>query len=108
MSSMRRPTYFILASLLDGPLHGYGIIKRTLELTDGDLALTAGTLYGALGRLVDEGLIAAGRSEHVAGRERRYYEITEAGREAVRQEAVELSAAARVVQQRLARSVVLP
>jgi PadR family transcriptional regulator PadR len=108
MSSMRRPTYFILASLLDGPLHGYGIIKRTLELTDGDLALTAGTLYGALGRLVDEGLIAAGRSEQVAGRERRYYEITEVGREAVREEAVELSAAARVVQHRLARSVVLP
>jgi PadR family transcriptional regulator, regulatory protein PadR len=108
MSSMRRPTYFILASLLDGPLHGYGIIKRTLELTDGDLALTAGTLYGALGRLVDEGLIAAGRSERVAGRERRYYEITDLGRETVRQESAQLSAAAHVVQQRLARSVVLP
>ena len=28
-AEMREPTYFVLASLLDGPLHGYAIIKRT-------------------------------------------------------------------------------
>jgi PadR family transcriptional regulator PadR len=99
--SIRRPTYFILASLLDGPLHGYGIIKRTTELSDGDVSLTAGTLYGALGRLVDEGLIEAGASERVQGRERRYYELTERGRDVIGEEAKLMSAAARVVQQRL-------
>jgi PadR family transcriptional regulator PadR len=108
MSSMRRPTYFILASLLDGPLHGYGIIKRTLELTDGDLALTAGTLYGALGRMVDEGLVVAGQREVVNGRERRHYEISDAGREAVVLESSRMAAAARIVQERIAQRVALP
>jgi DNA-binding PadR family transcriptional regulator len=58
---MREPTYFILAALQDGPLHGYGIIKRTQVLSDGRLTLAAGTLYGALDRLVETGLVTAGR-----------------------------------------------
>jgi PadR family transcriptional regulator PadR len=101
--TMHRPTYFILASLLSGPLHGYGIIKRSAELSEGGLRLTAGTLYSALGRLVAEGLIAEGTSELVQGRERRYYQITAAGREAIREESARLSSAARIVQQQLAR-----
>jgi PadR family transcriptional regulator, regulatory protein PadR len=108
MSSMRRPTYFILASLLDGPLHGYGIIKRSSDLSAGDVRLTAGTLYGALGRMVDEGLVVAGRREVVNGRERRHYEISDAGREAVVLESGRLAAAARIVQERIAHRVALP
>jgi hypothetical protein len=46
-------TYFVLASLIDGPLHGYGIIKRATEISDERVRLTAGTLYGALERLLD-------------------------------------------------------
>ena len=43
----REPTYFILASLIDGPLHEYGIIKQAELLSDGRVRLAAGTLYGA-------------------------------------------------------------
>jgi PadR family transcriptional regulator PadR len=43
MSEMREPTYFVLASLLDGPLHGYGIIKRVADLSDGRVRLATGT-----------------------------------------------------------------
>jgi hypothetical protein len=36
---MREPTYFVLAALLAGPLHGYAIIKRAGELSDGRVRL---------------------------------------------------------------------
>lgn len=36
---MNEPTYFTLAALLDGPLHGYGIVKRAAELSDGRLRI---------------------------------------------------------------------
>src|ERR671930_252649 len=48
---LRPASYFVLASLLDGPLHGYAISARARELSDGDVRLTAGTLYGALDRI---------------------------------------------------------
>ena len=39
---LRPASYFVLASLLDGPLHGYAISTRAAELSDGDVRLTAG------------------------------------------------------------------
>lgn len=80
---MREPTYFILLSLLGEPLHGYGIAKRTEELSSGRVRLTAGTLYGALDRLADQDLITVDREEQVKGRRRRYYRISDTGRSAV-------------------------
>jgi PadR family transcriptional regulator, regulatory protein PadR len=105
---MREPTYYMLASLLDGPLHGYGIIKRAAELSDGSVQLSAGTLYGALDRLLSEGLIEVEREERVSGRERRYYRLTGAGAEALSAEADRLAAAARVVVRRMSGQVALP
>jgi len=81
-SLMREPTFFVLLSLMSGPMHGYGIAKRTEQLSDGRVALTAGTLYGALDRLVDEALIEVDRAEVVNGRTRRYYRISDQGRTA--------------------------
>jgi len=54
---MREPTYFVLASLLAGPLHGYAIIKRAEELSGGRVRLATGTLYTALDRLSAEGRV---------------------------------------------------
>jgi DNA-binding PadR family transcriptional regulator len=54
---MREPTYFVLASLLDGPLHGYAIIQRTEELSGGRIRLATGTSYTALDRLSSEGYV---------------------------------------------------
>ena len=95
---MRAPTYFTLAALLDGPLHGYGIIKRAEQLSEGALRMTAGTLYGALERLSREGLIAEQGQEVVAGRARRYYRLTDEGRSALEAEAERMSKAAAIVQ----------
>lgn len=41
-SPMREPTYFVLAALLAGPLHGYAIIKRAGELSGGRVRLATG------------------------------------------------------------------
>src|SRR5829696_4253124 len=97
---LRPASYFVLASLLDGPLHGYAISKRAAELSDGDVKLTAGTLYGALDRMETRGLVEVDREDTVDGRLRRYYRLTTSGREAVEQEADRLAAAARVVKAR--------
>ncbi|MFL6055359.1 MAG: PadR family transcriptional regulator [Actinoallomurus sp.] len=94
---MSEPTYFILAALLDGPLHGYAIIKRAQEQSGGRVRPAVGTLYGALDRLAGAGLIAVDREETVGGRPRRYYRITEDGAEAVTEEAKRMARAARIV-----------
>jgi PadR family transcriptional regulator, regulatory protein PadR len=100
---MSEATYFILAALLDGPLHGYAVIKRVQEQSGGRVNLAVGTLYGALDRMTDDGLIEVDHEEVVAGRPRRYFRVTNAGREAVRKEASRLSAAAAVVTGRTGR-----
>ncbi len=94
---MRRPTYFVLAALLEGRAHGYGIIGRASGLSNGKVRLTAGTLYGALDRLAAEGLVEGAGEEVVNGRRRRYYQLTAAGREAVTAEARLLETAAKAV-----------
>jgi PadR family transcriptional regulator, regulatory protein PadR len=60
---MREPTSFVLASLLDGPLHGYAIIQRTAALSGDRVRLATGTLYTALDRLTAEGHVELAREE---------------------------------------------
>ena len=55
-SALTETTYYILLSLYR-PLHGYGIMQRTEELSGGRIRLAAGTLYGALNAMVDKGWI---------------------------------------------------
>src|SRR2546421_597687 len=65
---IRRSTYFVLAALLDGPLHGYAIIGRAAELSGGEVRLSTGTLFGALDRLVESGpREAAGEAVSLVG-----------------------------------------
>ena len=79
---MREPTFYVLLSLLGGPLHGYAIARRAGELSDGRIRITAGTLYGALDRLVEQALVVVDGEELVNGRRRRYYRISETGLQA--------------------------
>jgi len=98
---MREPTYYILASLLGGPLHGWAIVREAGELSQGRVRLTAGTLYGALDRLEAEGLVEEDHEEIVKGRCRRYYRLTSLGQKLLQEEAERLAASARVVRERL-------
>lgn len=94
---MREPTYFVLAALLAGPLHGYAIIKRAEEMSGGRVRLATGTLYTALDRLTADGYIRLVSEEMVAGRIRRSYGLTDAGSAALRAEAQRMAEAARLV-----------
>lgn len=76
--------YYILLSLLE-PNHGYGIIQKVLELTEGRLELGAGTLYGAITNLLDKGWIEL-YSEDKESRKKKQYTITRVGRDVLYQE----------------------
>ena len=94
---MREPTYFVLASLLQGPLHGYAIIKRAEELSQGRVRLATGTLYTALDRLTAQGYVRLVSDEIVNGRVRRSYSLTDPGAAALRAEAARMAEAAQLV-----------
>ena len=78
----------VLLSLHQGPLHGYSIIQDIRERTSDEVRLTASTLYDALARLLDQGLIHEVRSTRESGEDsrRRYYDITKAGQQAAQHE----------------------
>jgi DNA-binding PadR family transcriptional regulator len=89
---MRETTYLILTALADRSLHGYAIIGEVKSISQQRVTLRAGSLYGALDRLVAEGLIRKERQEVVGGRLRCYYELSESGRTALAAEARHLAA----------------
>jgi DNA-binding PadR family transcriptional regulator len=72
----------LLGILRDEPRHGYGVISSLRERTAGTFDLSEGTVYPALHRLQDGGLLASDW-EDIAGRRRRVYRVTEAGRVAL-------------------------
>ena len=98
---LRPPSYFALAALIDGPLHGYAIVRRAGELSEGRVRLSTGTLYALLDRAVAEGLVIAGEPYVAGGRQRRDYTLTPAGRVVMAREAEQLARAAKVVSGRL-------
>lgn len=74
----------ILLALADGNKHGYAILKDVSRRSEGKIRLSAGTLYGNLARLESAGLIAESskRPEFSLDDERRrYYRLTDFGRE---------------------------
>jgi DNA-binding PadR family transcriptional regulator len=97
----RPPSYFALAALIDGPLHGYAIVQRAAELSDRTVRLSTGTLYALLERAIGEELVVAGEPYTEHGRTRRDYALTPAGRTALRAEANRMSDAAKTVSRRL-------
>ena len=98
---LRTPSYYGLAALIDGPLHGYAIVQRAAELSDGAVRLSTGTLYALLDRALEAGLVLAGDPYVAGGRQRRDYTLTPAGRTALDAEAARLAQAARAVSRRL-------
>ena len=87
---MQEPTFLILTALAAQPLHGYGIVQAVSALSDGEVTLRPGTLYGALDRLDQQGLIAVDREEPVDGRLRRYYRLSDGGAAALAEQAERL------------------
>lgn len=100
---MTEQALFILASLAQGELHGYGIARDVEELSGGRIRLTAGTIYGALNRMSDDGLVEPAGEQEVQGRRRRYYRLTPAGHSALGAEVERMRSAAAALSTRVSR-----
>ena len=82
----------IVLALLDGELHGYALMRRVAELSDGAVRMGPGTLYGTLNRLVEDGLIeeTTDRIPREDNERRRYYQLSASGRAVAVEELVRL------------------
>ena len=69
-----------------GPLHGYAIASRLEQVSSGALQLNMGTLYPALMRLEQRGLLRGTWGTTDSNRRARYYALTAAGRRALAKE----------------------
>ena len=97
----------ILLSLADGDRHGYAILQDIAARSDGAAVARPGTLYRAVSRLLQTGLIeevdAAPRSKRAGGNvdeRRRYYSLTQAGRHIAEGEAQRLARQVRAARSR--------
>ena len=102
--AMQEPTFFILTALAERPLHGYGVMQAVAELSKERVKLRAGTLYAALDRLAEDGLVVVDREEAVDGRYRRYYRLTDDGVVALSAEIERLRGNASVASARLRKA----
>jgi DNA-binding PadR family transcriptional regulator len=78
---MTETAFYILLCLRE-PNHGYGIIQKVERLTEGEVKLTPGTMYGSLSKMEKDGLIEFVREEE----KRKIYTITELGTEVLERE----------------------
>jgi len=76
-------TPLVLGILSDGEQYGYAILKRVGELSGGRMQWTDGMLYPLLHRLERVGYVSSSWSTSEAGRRRKHYALTAAGREAL-------------------------
>ena len=84
-------SYYVLLALGEGAAHGWAIIKRIHELTGGTADPSSGSLYLAMVRLQDDGLIAGSATPAGDDARRRYYRLTALGRDVARAESQRLA-----------------
>ena len=92
-------TYHILLALAAEDLHGYAIIQEVAMRTDGELTLSAGTLYRSIQRMLEQGYIVETRDRPAPeddDERRRYYRITPLGIATAREEARQLAQVVRM------------
>ena len=81
---LTEPTFYILLCLAPEKKHGYAILKDVEALSNGSVRLSTSTLYGALGRLLDQGLIKRVPNDEEKntgpGLPRKAYILSKAGR----------------------------
>ena len=109
---LRQPTFFILLSLVPGEKHGYAILKDVEAVSEGKVVLSTGTLYEAMARLLDQGLIeridertldeerSEARQSH-PGRPRKSYRLTRKGYRVLEAETNRLRTLVAAAQRRL-------
>src|SRR4051812_47435590 len=73
--------FYILPSLVNQPRHGYDILKQVGTASSGTVRLGPGALYTTIRRLLDAGLISEVLERRDDDERRRYYQLTDRGRE---------------------------
>jgi DNA-binding PadR family transcriptional regulator len=78
----------VLLALAEGEMHGYALMREVEEQSEGKVRPGTGTLYAALQRMMEEGLVEESKRRRGRGEDgrRRYYAITGFGREVARAE----------------------
>jgi DNA-binding PadR family transcriptional regulator len=84
-SPLTEPVLLVLLSLAEQPRHGYSILKDVERMSGGRVALSTGTLYGALQRLLNQAWIERFKEDETT-RDRRAYRLTTQGREILQAE----------------------
>ena len=95
--------FHILLALVDGPRHGYAIMQDVNRHSDGRVGLGPGTLYGAIQRMEDTGVLEKTEPppSEAADPRRRYYQMTELGRAALLAETERLESLVATVRQKV-------
>jgi DNA-binding PadR family transcriptional regulator len=108
-------TLYIMLSLAPGPKHGYAVMKDVEALSEGQVVLSTGTLYGAIKRLLDNGWIRrveepdpdpppdAADNSNGAGRPRKSYILTRTGRRVLEAEVDRLGSLVAVARLRVVK-----
>ena len=77
----------VLKTLQAGPTHGWDIMQRIQQISEDVLQVNQGSLYPALHRLEDRGLIASEWGSSENNRRAKFYRLTAAGRKQLQEEA---------------------
>ena len=101
------PVFHILLALADGERHGYAIMREVQERSSGAVRLGPGTLYGAIKRMLDQGVVEETRERPDPAEDderRRYYRLTGFGRQVLTAEADRLEVLVRAVRSKRLRT----
>jgi len=101
---MNRTALHILLSLAARDLHGYGIMLDVAQQSDGVFKPGPGIVYDNLQRLIERELVAEVQHADSEASRRRYYRLTDAGRNALSEEVTRLEEVVRVAKLHLQRS----
>ena len=91
----------ILMALADGEKHGYAVMREVERMTDGEVTMGPGTLYGAIKRMLSAGLIEETEERpdpEIDDERRRYYRLTGLGARVLDAETQRLARLVRVAQ----------
>jgi len=83
---MTETTFYILLTLVE-PLHGYAVMKKVEEISEGTVTIGPGTLYGAFSKMGKEHLIEVIKEDH----RRKFYQLTDKGKKLLSDQIQKLS-----------------
>jgi DNA-binding PadR family transcriptional regulator len=86
--------FHILLALADGEKHGYGIMQEVIRITNGEMRMGPGTLYGTIKRMLEAGFLEETDERPdpmLDDQRRRYYRLTDFGNRVARAETERLA-----------------